>query len=104
MLPGAGCKSAKYKFLDEGIHHSNPCGDQESLEHQPRTAVGFRIVEVGDGPGGKIASQAGVIRLQLPVVSPADKWTEHRVTDAGALCARALVEVTRVLAEKGGKD
>src|SRR3974377_1156787 len=83
LLPCAGRQFAEDKLLQHAIDHPDAGGDQESLQNQPRAAIVLRIVQMRNSPRGKIASQAGEIRLSFPVVSSADKWAEDRMKCSG---------------------
>ena len=52
----------------------------------------------------KSPAHARVIWLQMPVVSPADKWVRDSMENARSPCSRALVEVTWVLVQKRWQD
>ena len=55
------------------------CGNGDSDEEETWSSVGLRIVEILDGPGSEIASNARNIELQMSIVAPGHKRCEQRM-------------------------
>jgi hypothetical protein len=81
------------------------CGiDGETLKDSSDTAVCRRIVEIGKGGRGQIATQLRVVRLQSAVISPRNNYAGKRVERARPYRARPLIEVAGILVKKRWQD
>src|SRR6202000_27664 len=92
------------KLLDEPIDHVGCNIDAKGPKAQSRATVLLRIIVCGDGTRGQVSSQAGIVRLPAPVIALADERVAQCVDGARPVCARALVEVARVLMQNRGQN
>jgi len=97
-------KPTQNKRLDERIGHVGGDIDAKGPEDQSRATVLLWIIGFGDGTRGQIPSQAGIVRLPAPVIALADERVAQCVDGARPVCARALVEVARVLMQDRGQN
>src|SRR5258708_8098872 len=101
---GFGREPAQEELLCEVGERALAGVDKGAREPPPRAAIRRRIVGRRDGSRGQIATDGRVVRLPPSVVTPADDCAGDCVERAGLLCARALIEVARILVQKRWQD
>ena len=78
--------------------------DKEIPQEQSDTAIRWRIVGIRESSGGQVTAYSRVVRLPPSVVSLANEWAGKCVDSARPICARALVEIARVLVQERRQD
>jgi hypothetical protein len=82
---GLAGKLLQEEFLRDVVHNIAGDGQKAVGEGQRSSlAVGWGVVEVGDGAGGHIADEAGVGGLRTAIIAAADDDGFERVTEPGA--------------------
>jgi hypothetical protein len=74
---------------------------QAVVEHQRRSPVTLRIVEVRNGAGGEVAEDAGVVRAPMATIATRNECRRNSVEGARADAAFAPVKIAGILVEEG---
>src|SRR5271156_4644128 len=95
---------AQDEFLGQVGGRSLSSVNKEITQEQPHAAIRCRVVGIREGGRGQISAYRRVVCLPPSVVSFADEWTGQCVENARLICARALVEVARILVQERRQD
>src|SRR5579864_110854 len=103
-MPSSVRDAIQDEFLCQIGSGSLAGSDQEVPEKQSETSIRRWIIGIRDGSRAEVATNGRVVRLQPPIVSPADKWEGDCVENARLRRPPTLVEVARVLVQKRWQD